>query len=147
MKNLNDSYGLLFSLAAQMRDRAVNAKNDGNLEHSETCTYVADNLDEALGIGAFAPKPPSIPDLKPAPGAGWVWSVNVPDAMRFVAQSPRRHFQRKIRGLWQLLLPEPHSGKNAKWTLYSGAWPDIPDLSWKMALLEADRADKETGRS
>jgi hypothetical protein len=138
--------GLLIQLAAQVRDRAANARNDGKPELQEAYAYVGDVLDEALGLGAFRPKHPDVPKLKPAPPSGWTWSVEVPDAMRFVAISPRPHFQRKIRGLWQLLMPEPHSGVKAKWTLYSGSWPDDPDLTWEKALEAADHASANTGR-
>lgn len=148
MKHLNDSYGALLTLAAQLRDKAANAGNDGKPELQAAYTWFGDNLDEALGIGAFKPQPPPAPNLEIPEGSGWVWSVEVPDAMRFVARSPYPHFQRCIRGLWQVLAPDSSVkiNKATRWTVYSGSWPDITDQAWENALAGANRASKNTGR-
>lgn len=76
-------------------------------------------------------------------GDGWVESMDIPAEMRFVASSPRKHWQRRTTWGWHLILPET----DGTFTLYPGRWPDWPGLTLEAAKERSrERAPARTPR-
>lgn len=68
----------------------------------------------------------------------------LPDSMRFVSSSNKRHFRRELvdpftgDSLWQIIIPDFKTA-----TLYHGRWPDTECSNLESALSIADEKAKE----